>query len=115
MNDVIAKEEPTTRPREALAEIIRERGLRHGHVARLAGIPQSSLSSILTGKRPLSPAYAVKLAYALGLPLDSFLATPAEPRSTVSTAGRASQSPSTNSVARPAEPSHLEDDAWDVK
>lgn len=69
MNTVVA----TQKPHEALAAIIEGRGLRKGHVARIANLPASSLSSLLSGKREFSPYYAVRLAKALGVPVETFL------------------------------------------
>ena len=85
-------------------------------LARRTGRSVSHLFRVMKGERPISVELATDIAAALNVSPDLFLATPAEPRSTVSAAGRASQSPSpTKSVARPTESSHLEDDVWDVK
>ena len=60
-------------PRERLAAVIREKGFRKGYVAERAGIPSASLSSLLSGNRKFTPNYAVKLARALGVPVETFL------------------------------------------
>lgn len=60
-------------PREALARIIRERGFRKGFVAERASISQSALSDILAGRRKFSAYYAVQLARALDVPIETFV------------------------------------------
>ena len=60
-------------PVEKLRAIIKERMIRHRDLAERAGIPASSLSNILAGRRELTPHYAALFASALKEPVDTFL------------------------------------------
>lgn len=49
-------------PREKLAWLIKQKGLRRGYVASEAGISVSYLSRLTSGDRPITPEMARRLA-----------------------------------------------------
>lgn len=59
-----SREHPTPKspPREMLAHLMDARGVTQAEVARAAGIPRSTLSAVLAGRRKLSTANIAALA-----------------------------------------------------
>jgi antitoxin component HigA of HigAB toxin-antitoxin module len=70
-NDPWLKDPPTGR--DALAYLMRERGVTQYQLAKAGVAHQSTLSSILRGQRGISVGVARKLASFFGVPVDLFL------------------------------------------
>ena len=68
---------PTSTPRQMLAHLIEAKEVSQAEVARATGIPRSTISAVLSGRRQISKANVVKLADYFNVPSALFLG-PAE-------------------------------------
>jgi antitoxin component HigA of HigAB toxin-antitoxin module len=70
-----SREHPTSRiaPRRMLAHCMDARRTTAAQVAKATGIPQDTLSNVLSGRRGISKASAAKLAEYFNLPISAFV------------------------------------------
>jgi HTH-type transcriptional regulator / antitoxin HigA len=65
---------PKSPPRDMLAHLIEVRGVRQADVARATGIPRSTLSAVLAGRRALSTASIARLSAYFHVSPSAFMA-----------------------------------------
>jgi HTH-type transcriptional regulator/antitoxin HigA len=67
---------PGLSPRDRLAGLIEARQLTQAELARGSQVPRTTISEILSGRRGISKAKAVRLARFFGVPAEEFIAEP---------------------------------------
>ena len=66
---------PHVAPADMLRHLIEERGITNAQLARDTGIPRSTITDVLAGRRQISKANAVRFGGYFGTPADLFLAS----------------------------------------
>lgn len=64
---------PALPANELLAELLADRGLSQAELGRRTGLPRSTVSELLGGKRPFTLSHLHAIAAALGVPAAAFL------------------------------------------
>ncbi len=65
---------PQLSPRDRLAGLIEARQLTQTKLAQASGVPRTTINEILSGRRSISKANAMRLSSYFGVPIDEFIA-----------------------------------------
>jgi len=73
----VAQPTPQVSPADRLAHLIDARGVTNAEVAAATGIPRSTITNVIAGRRKLSTANVARLANYFDVPAGDFIEAPA--------------------------------------